>query len=731
MRTLLIDNHDSFTHNLYHLLTVANGCEPVVLANDARGLSGPGLSGFDSIVISPGPGHPGRLRDFGHAGHVLATATVPVLGVCLGHQGIAACAGAAVVPAPRARHGYLSRIGHGGRGLFRGLPQGFTAVRYHSLCVAGSLPPELEVTARAEDGVIMGIGHRDRPLWGVQFHPESVQTQLGRELVANFGDLAREYHATRPRPVATLSPPASAARVGDQAAVRSPRVNAARPARFGVAVRKLGFAVDAEAAFTRLFAASPRAFWLDSALARPGLARFSYLGDGSGPYAEFVTYRAGGGVLEVRASTGPRRAPGGIFGYLQRELRDRVIEAPALPFGFCGGYVGYFGYELKADCGSPGRHRAATPDACWLFADRLVVVDHEQDEVYLLALHDRSAATVRAAAAWLDSVAGVLSCLSRTVSTTQPRPATPAAAGLEAAPVAGLAIGEQWLARGRERYLADVAACQRALRAGESYEICLTNTLRLPAVGDGYAFYRRLRRLNPAPYAAYLRCDGVEVACSSPERFLKVSPGGLVEAKPVKGTAPRGDGPGEDERLRDALAADPKNLAENLIITDLLRNDLSRVCEPGSVHVPKLAAVESYPAVHHLVSTVRGRLRRDADAIDCARACFPGGSMTGAPKLRTMEIIDALEDQARGIYSGAIGYLSGNGCADLNIVIRTAVLAGGEWQIGAGGAVVLDSDAEAEYREMLLKAGTVLRARPAGAFGRCSAARSDGHGEDA
>jgi para-aminobenzoate synthetase len=374
-----------------------------------------------------------------------------------------------------------------------------------------------------------------------------------------------------------------------------------------------------------------------------------------------------------------------------------VVEAPALPFDFQCGYVGFFGYELKADCGSPGRHRAPTPDACWLFADRMVVVDHEEGQTYLVALDDGSAVDTRSATAWLISTEAALAGLT----------------GLPADPLgtSGGPGGALRLARGREQYLADVVACQRELLAGESYEICLTNSVRLAGGGDGYSFYRRLRRGNPAPYAAYLRWDGIEVACSSPERFLKIGADRVVETKPIKGTAPRGRCAQEDEVLRAGLASDPKNLAENLIVVDLLRNDLGRVCEIGSVHLPKLMAVESYATVHHLVSTVRGRLRPGADALDCVRACFPGGSMTGAPKLRTMEIIDSLEGQARGVYSGAIGFLGCDGRADLNIVIRTAVLVDGEWQVGAGGAVVLDSDPEAEYEEMLLKAEALVRAR--------------------
>ncbi|MEU5405535.1 aminodeoxychorismate synthase component I [Nocardia asteroides] len=683
MRTLLIDNYDSFTYNLYQLISEVNGSEPVVVRNDeADSVAGLGLDRFDNVVVSPGPGRPDRARDMGISTAVIAESTLPLLGVCLGHQGIVIGAGGTVGRAPQARHGYLDRVAHDDRDLFAGLPPDFTVVRYHSLAAETPLPASLEVTATTADGVIMGVRHRERPQWGVQFHPESVAGEFGAALIRNFADLTK----AGTRPAAPI-------------VVRGPRAEAGRPEperRFRVRHRVIERAIDAEAIFLRRFATSPTAFWLDSEHVEPGLDRFSFLGDARGPHAETVGYRVGDGAVTVTDAAGTCSVPGTILDYLDRELRRRHCETPPLPFDFAGGYVGYLGYEVKADCGAAAAHRSPTPDAQWIFADRLIVVDHEAGRTYLLALTESGAET---ADAWLAATDAALADL--------PTWANPADLHVPADPDAVQAH----LLRGRDRYLADIAVCQDRLHAGESYEICLTDTVAVAAApDDGLALYQRLRRCNPAPYAAYLRFDGLDVACSSPERFLKIDRDRVVESKPIKGTAPRGATVAEDEHLRLSLADDPKTRAENLMIVDLLRNDLGRVCEVGSVHVPELMATETYSTLHQLVSTVRGTLRPEAGVIDCLRACFPGGSMTGAPKLRTMEILDELETQARGIYSGTIGFLGLGGTADLNIVIRTAICYDDEWRIGAGGAIVLDSDAEDEYAEMVLKAAATFRA---------------------
>jgi para-aminobenzoate synthetase len=684
-QTLLLDNYDSYTFNLFQLLAEVNGVEPYVVRNDGATWDELRHWGFDNVVISPGPGHPARDRDFGVCRDAIRSGSFPVLGVCLGHQGIGLAAGCRVVHAPEVMHGRLSRISHDGSGIFAGIPQGFSAVRYHSLCVRPAVGAEVDVCAWADDDVIMGIRHRRLPLWGVQFHPESICTEHGRQLIANFAELSRSRRRRAPRrrrPVQADVVP------------RGRCLPSRPPTKLDVHVVELDAPCDAEAAFLRLYADDPYAFWLDSSGGGAELARFSYLGGRGGELFSAVRYTTWGEQVVIERDGASRRERADLLDYLARALAELDVERPPVPFGFCGGFVGYLGYELKADCGGNRAHASRLPDGFLVFADRFLVFDHVESRVYAVALSSRH--STRDARRWLASVANAL--------------ATAAPAQEPALDTVKPEDVSYSLSRPFAEYVEDVEACKRLLRDGETYEVCLTNQLHVPTSVEPVQLYRVLRRVNPAPFSAFLRVPGATVLSSSPERLLSVRPDRSVEAKPIKGTAPRGPTAADDARSAQALRASEKDAAENLMIVDLLRNDLGLVCETGSVSVPRLMAVESYATVHQLVSTVTGRLRSDLDSVSCVRACFPGGSMTGAPKRRTMEIIDALEGEARGVYSGAIGYFGVGGAVDLSVVIRTIVATDDELSIGSGGAIVAQSDPEHEFQELLLKANALLEA---------------------
>jgi para-aminobenzoate synthetase len=695
MRTLLIDNYDSFTFNLFQLVAGVNHKEPIVVRNDEASWSELERLDFDNIVISPGPGRPEREADFGVCRDAILGAEVPVLGVCLGHQGLSHLSGGTVVHAPEVMHGRLSAVFHDESPLFANIEQGFEAVRYHSLCVSEPLPEDLELTAWTRDGIVMAVAHRERPLWGVQFHPESICTANGRQLMQNFRALSEQAApARRPRPRADAAP----REVSAHSAI--PRGSAAAPGAdredMTLQVRRLDRLCDPESAFLDLFGGRPQAFWLDSSKVSDERSRFSFMGAAGGPLSAVVTYDVAEGEVVVERPGGAERHRESIFDYLERELRRLGTFGEDLPFDLTCGYVGYFGYELKADCEGDLPHPSTLPDAAFVFADRMLAFDHVEGTTYVLCLSD--AATAADGTRWVDDVAARLDALP---------PAPPLELPEGGVPDSSVSFRPS---RDHDTYIEDINRVHAYLRDGESYEVCLTNKVWTDTVVDPLRLYRILRHINPAPFSAWLRFGEVAVASSSPERFLKIHRDRWVEAKPIKGTCHRGETPEEDRRLSEELRTDEKTRAENLMITDLLRNDLGRVCEIGTVHVPHLFEVESFETVHQLVSTIAGRLREDLGAPACIRACFPGGSMTGAPKKRTMAIIDELEKEPRGVYSGAIGYLGLSGATDLNIVIRTIVMDGTSTSIGTGGAIVMQSDPEDEYEEILLKAEAPMRA---------------------
>ena len=673
MRVLIIDNYDSFTYNLVQLIAEVSGVEPLVVLNDQMTWAQLQTVAFDAIVLSPGPGRADRPGDFGLCRDAIADGRWPILGVCLGHQGIAYHFGGRLDYAPEPTHGRASQVRHLGEDLFAGVPSPFKAVRYHSF-VARDLPKDLVVTATTDEGLIMALRHVSRPMWGVQFHPESVATEHGARLIANFLSLAAAWKP----PQTQSAQPAPPAPVGVATEIPSP---------LALYWRRLTTAIDPEAAFLELYKTAPSAFWLDSSAVIAGRSRYSFMGDAGGPNSERLIYRVGG-HLERVASVGVEHLSEPLFDYLEHRLGERPRLGDAPPVPFLGGFVGYLGYELKAETGGDLLHPSPHADAQLIFADRLVAFDHVAGEAWLLCL-ERPQLAARAEA-WLDATQQRLSQLRGEVTRILP---SPAAGGADAFK----------LLHDQPTYLDLIRRALVEITDGESYEVCLTTRSNARLEIDPLTAYRALRAANPAPYAAWLRFDALNVLCCSPERFVRIDRGGAVESKPIKGTIQRDADTIEDERLKVQLHRSEKDRAENLMIVDLIRNDLGRVCATGSVQVPKLCHIETYASVHQMVSTVTGQLAPGASAIGCVRALFPGGSMTGAPKIRTMQIIDRLEGAPRGVYSGAIGYFSVDGAVDLNITIRTVVVKDGQATIGAGGALVALSDPQAEFEEVLLK----------------------------
>ncbi|HEU4401204.1 MAG TPA: aminodeoxychorismate synthase component I [Candidatus Polarisedimenticolia bacterium] len=380
-----------------------------------------------------------------------------------------------------------------------------------------------------------------------------------------------------------------------------------------------------------------------------------------------------------------------------------VESVEGLPFA--GGAIGYLGYGLRRSVESlPGDRSAPLghPDAWFGLYDSAVVFDHTERRVVILSVGLGSGDDGRRRARARERLGDLRRCLERASLPTEGR-RTPVASPRQSA----------LFATPREEHLRRVARALDYIAAGDLYQVNLSHRIECPFEGDPIALFQELSRRNPAPFAAYLDAGPFQIVCASPERFVSLRDGAALSS-PIKGTRPRGADAASDERLARDLARSAKDRAENVMITDLVRNDLGRVCEPGSVRVEKLCALESFTTVHHLVSTVGGRLRPDRDRADLLRALFPGGSMTGAPKVRAMQVLDELEEEERGVYSGGIGYLSFDGGLDFNIVIRTILCASGRAHLRVGGGIVADSDPEEEYRETLDKARALLEVLGAG-----------------
>jgi len=436
----------------------------------------------------------------------------------------------------------------------------------------------------------------------------------------------------------------------------------------------------------------PFSFFLDSGMDPQKLGRYSFIG--SDP---FLVLKSCGGRIELLQGDRHEVIMGNPFDVLGGLLGKYALDSSSSPIPFNGGAVGYFSYDL---CHFIERLPSTAVDdlqlpECYLaFYDAVLAFDHLEGRAYIASTgfpETEEDKRMRRAKERLDELKATIAkvdCSKLAFSSKR------------------VVLRSNFT---REQYIEAVAAAREYICAGDIFQVNLSQRFEADLPISPYELYSRLRLINPAPFASYLNLDGVTVVGASPERFLKVE-GDLVETRPIKGTRPRGASVAEDEAVAQELLASVKDRAENVMIVDLERNDLGRACRYGTVKVREVCLLETYATVFHLTSTVEGRLRQDKSRIDLLKATFPGGSITGAPKVRAMEIIDELEPTKRSIYTGSIGYLSFSGGMDINIVIRTFLIKDGRAYFQVGGGIVYDSDPEAEYVETLDKGRALVEA---------------------
>jgi para-aminobenzoate synthetase component 1 len=447
-----------------------------------------------------------------------------------------------------------------------------------------------------------------------------------------------------------------------------------------------------------LFKDRPFSFFLDSGMDPRRLGRYSFMG--SDP---FLVISSRGDKIKLLSPEGEKAVLGNPFDVLGELLYKYRLDENPTTLPFVGGAVGYLSYDLGhfvEKLPSTAVDDLQLPECYLAFYDAVIAFDHLEGRAYVAATGFPEIGSARHA-----SAKARLEELRRTL-TGAPRPDYYEEAPLDQPVESPVGLRSNFT---HEGYVDAVEAVRDYIKAGDIFQANISQRFEADMPLPPYDLYSRLRRINPAPFASYLNFDGVTVVSASPERFLRVR-GDMVETRPIKGTRPRGKDEASDRALARELVRSIKDQAEHIMIVDLERNDLGRVCRYGTVRVSELAALEKYATVFHLTSTVEGRLRSGKGIIDLLNATFPGGSITGAPKVRAMEIIDEIEPTRRSVYTGSIGYLSFDGGLDLNIVIRTILVKNGRAYFQVGGAVVYDSDPEGEYVETLDKARGLIRA---------------------
>ena len=453
---------------------------------------------------------------------------------------------------------------------------------------------------------------------------------------------------------------------------------------------------------------NPYSFFLDSGMDPRRLGRYSFLGS-----EPFLVISSRGSEITLVRGQEHEVQHANPFDAIGKLLEIYKLDPCPVPVPFLGGGVGYFSYDLChfiERLSSTAIDDLKLPESSFAFYDAIMAFDHLNGRTYLVATgfpETEEGQRLRRARLRLEEMKDWLHTVSLSQEISLPRKERLGEEEFQLIQENRRVLLQSNFTR--EDYIKAVDKVREYIAAGDVFQVNLSQRFVADLKIPSYELYKRLRTVNPAPFASYLNFPGVAIVSASPERFLKVRDD-LVETRPIKGTRPRDRDPVADRRLAQELIRSAKDRAENIMIVDLERNDLGRVCHYNTIKVTELAIRETFPTVFHLTSTIVGRLRRGKNNIDLLKATFPGGSITGAPKVRAMEIIDELEPTKRSVYTGSIGYLSFNANIDINIVIRTFLIKEGKAYFQVGGGIIYDSDSEAEYMETLDKAKALIQA---------------------
>ncbi|MBD1373374.1 aminodeoxychorismate synthase component I [Hazenella sp. IB182357] len=462
-------------------------------------------------------------------------------------------------------------------------------------------------------------------------------------------------------------------------------------------VKELAFPIHMEWIFEQLYQEKKYAFWLDGNHTVPGLSGYSMMGGDP----SFVL-RIKGKSIEWIDHTGVHEKQSDPFHEIQSILDSYALTPDQEELPFIGGLVGYLGYEMGQHVHHTPVHEtnpSDTPDALLMFVDRVLIYNQELGKGYItqIVMRDQEISDIECQLeTWIEKLRCVME---------QYKPKQPFASSADSLPDIHYVHQENF-----KDYMEKVVQIQEWIAQGDIYQACFTHQIEAKAQSDAFVMYQILRNINPAPFSAFIHLDHFSILSSSPERFLKAGIDKKVESRPIKGTRPRGKDEYQDRKLKEELKMSEKDQAENVMIVDLVRNDLGRVCLPGSILVSKLLNVESYATVHQLVSVVEGEIGNHVKAMEIVKATFPGGSMTGAPKKRAMEIIFEQENVKRGVYAGGLGYFDVRGNFDLSMVIRTIIYREGYVYLNVGGGIIADSNPAMEYKESMDKAFALKRA---------------------